>query len=92
MALYLGRQRLIASPIIAKGAVYLYVKNHGLFLYDSRIWIYFVVVSQSKKVANRRPFCFGRGRRRRETACAQGAPRSIRKHRLWMRNLPAGQI
>lgn len=40
-----GRQRSSAAPIIAKGQAYPHAKSHGLFLYDSLIWIYFVVVS-----------------------------------------------
>ena len=41
-------------------------QNHGLFLYDSLVWIYFVVASQSKKVANRRPFLLWQEKRERE--------------------------
>ena len=36
-------------------------QNHGLFLYDSLIWIYFVVVSQNKRNRSRKrsvPFFF----------------------------------
>jgi len=39
---------MLLTPIIAKGRVHPNGKNHGLFLYDSLAWIYFVVLSQQK--------------------------------------------
>ena len=43
-------------PIIAKGYVYPHGKNHGLFLYDSPVWIYFVVVSQKIRILSNADF------------------------------------
>ena len=39
----------IADTVNTKGLVYPHGKNHGLFLYDSLVWIDFVVISQKEK-------------------------------------------